>query len=301
MTHGWSAYVIFIVVLNVLGCAWLLYVNRKAKIKPGQAGEPVGHEFDGIKELNNPLPAWWTWLFVLTIGYAAVYLVFYPGLGSFAGTLGWTSGGQWEGQIADAKSQYGPIYARYFEKSIPELLSESPAIEMGGRLFANNCSACHGSDARGGEGYPNLTDDDWLYGGAPETIVQTITHGRNGMMPPLGGAIGGEPGIKQVAQYVLSLSGRSHDAKLAEQGKVHFTTICAVCHLKDGTGNPAVGAPNLTNGIWLHGGRVTDIEDRVRNGKNSKMPAHGEILEPEKIHLLALYVYSLSNSPSSGD
>jgi cytochrome c oxidase cbb3-type subunit 3 len=261
----------------------------------------VGHEFDGIKELNNPLPAWWTWLFVLTIGYAAVYLVFYPGLGSFAGTLGWTSGGQWEGQIADAKSQYGPIYARYFEKSIPELLSESPAIEMGGRLFANNCSACHGSDARGGEGYPNLTDDDWLYGGAPEMIVQTITHGRNGMMPPLGGAIGGEPGIKQVAQYVLSLSGRSHDAKLAEQGKVHFTTICAVCHLKDGTGNPAVGAPNLTNGIWLHGGRVTDIEDRVRNGKNSKMPAHGEILEPEKIHLLALYVYSLSNSPDTGD
>jgi cytochrome c oxidase cbb3-type subunit 3 len=172
---------------------------------------------------------------------------------------------------------------------------------MGGRLFANNCSTCHGSDARGGDGYPNLTDDDWLYGGAPETIVQTITQGRNGMMPPLGAVIGGEPGIEQVAQYVLSLSGRSHDAELAEQGKVHFTTICAVCHRPDGTGNPAMGAPNLTNGIWLHGGRVTDIEDRVRNGKNSMMPAHEEILEPEKIHLLALYVYSLSNSPGSGD
>jgi len=201
MTHGWSAYVIFLVALNVLGCAWLLYVNRKAKVKPGQVGKPVGHEFDGIKELNNPLPAWWTWLFVLTIVFSAIYLALYPGLGNFAGTLGWTSGGQWEGQIANAKSQYGPIYARYFEKSIPELLAEPAAIEMGGRLFANNCSTCHGSDARGGDGYPNLTDDDWLYGGAPETIVQTITQGRNGMMPPLGAVIGGEPGIEQVAQY----------------------------------------------------------------------------------------------------
>jgi len=301
MTHSWSAYVIFLVVLNVLGCAWLLYVNRTAKVKPGETGEPVGHEFDGIEELNNPLPAWWTWLFVVTILFAAIYLILYPGLGSFAGGLGWTSGGQWEGQVADAKSQYGPIYARYFERSIPDLLHEPAAIQMGGRLFANNCSACHGSDARGGNGYPNLTDDDWLYGGAPETIVQTITHGRNGMMPPMGAAVGGESGIKQVAQYVLSLSGRPHDAKLAEQGKVYFTTICAACHLPSGTGNQAIGAPNLTDNIWLHGGRVTDIENQIRNGRSNKMPAHAGILEPEKIHLLALYVYSLSHSPDGGD
>jgi len=301
MSHAWSSYVILLVVLNVAGCAWLLYVNRRAKVKPGQTGEPVGHEFDGIKELNNPLPAWWTWLFVVTIAFAAGYLVLYPGLGNFAGTLGWASGEQWDDQIADAKSRYGPIYAGYFEKSIPDLLDEPSAIEMGGRLFANNCSACHGSDARGGDGYPNLTDHDWLYGGNPETIVQTITHGRNGMMPPLGAAIGGEPGIVQVAQYVLSLSGRPHDAKLAEQGEVHFRTICAACHLPNGTGNQAVGAPNLTDGIWLHRGRVTDIEDMVRNGKRNQMPAHAEILEPEKIHLLAAYVYSLSNSPDTGD
>jgi len=212
MSHAWSLFAILLVALNVVGCAWLLYVNRKAKVKPGQAGEPVGHEFDGIKELNNPLPAWWIWLFVLTIGLAVVYLALYPGLGSFAGTLGWTSGGQWQGQIADAKSQYGPIYARYFEKSIPDLLDELPAVEMGGRLFANNCSTCHGSDARGGNGYPNLTDGDWLYGGAPETIVQTITQGRNGMMPPLGAVIGGDPGIKQVAQYGLPPSGRNRQS-----------------------------------------------------------------------------------------
>jgi len=301
MSGAWSAFVIFLVSLNVVGCAWLLFVNRKAKVKSGQAGKPVGHAFDGIEELNNPLPAWWTWLFVATIGFAVVYLALYPGLGSFAGVLGWTSREQWNGQIAEAKAQYGPIYARYFEQSIPELLREPAAIEMGGRLFANNCSPCHGSDARGGDGYPNLTDGDWLYGGDPETIVKTITFGRNGVMPPLGAAIGGEPGIAQVTQYVLSLSGRPHDAKLAAQGKAHFATVCAVCHGADGTGNQAMGAPNLTNGIWLHGGRESDIADRIRNGKISKMPAHGEILDPEKIHLLALYVYSLSHSPDAGD
>jgi cytochrome c oxidase cbb3-type subunit 3 len=296
MSGAWSAFVIVLVVLNVVGCAWLLYVNRKVKVKPGQTAESLGHDFDGIEELNNPLPAWWAWLFLVSIVLGIIYLILYPGLGRFAGTLGWTSGGQWDDQIADAKSLYGPIYARYFEKSIPDLLDEPQAIEIGGRLFLNNCATCHGSDARGGDGYPNLTDDDWLYGGTPETIVQTIAQGRNSMMPPLGAVIGGEPGIKQVAQYVLSLSGRPHDAKLAEQGKVHFTTICAACHLPNGTGNQAIGSPNLTDGIWLHGGRQTDIEDRVRNGKTSQMPAHGNILEPEKIHLLALYVYSLSNS-----
>ncbi len=301
MSHAWSAFVIVLVVLNVVGCAWLLYVNRKVKVKPGQTAESLGHDFDGIEELNNPLPAWWVWLFLVSIALAIIYLVLYPGLGSFAGALGWTSGGQWDGQIADAKSRYGPIYARYFEKSVPDLLDEPKAIEIGGRLFANNCAACHGSDARGGDGYPNLTDDDWLHGGDPKTIVQTITQGRNGLMPPLGATIGGEPGIKQVAQYVLSLSGRPHDAQLAEQGKVHFSTICAACHGPNGTGNQAMGVPNLTDAIWLHGGRQTDIEDRVRNGKISQMPAHSNILEPEKIHLLALYVYSLSNSPGAGN
>jgi len=299
MSLAWSAFVISLVALNVCGCAWLLYVNRKAKSKPDQTEQSVGHAFDGIEELNNPLPAWWTWLFVVTLVFLLVYLILYPGLGRFAGVLGWSSDGQWDGQIEEAKEKYGPIYARYFEKSIPELLHEPAAIEMGARLFANNCSSCHGSDARGGDGYPNLTDDDWLYGGDPDTIVQTITKGRHGVMPPLGAAIGGEPGIEQVAQYVLRLNGRPHDEKLADQGAIQFAKICAVCHGPDGKGNQSMGTPNLTDGIWLHGGRVADIEDRVRNGKASQMPAHEGILEPEKIHLLALYVYSLSNSPGA--
>jgi cytochrome c oxidase cbb3-type subunit 3 len=295
MSNGWSIYVIVIVLANILGCAWLLAANRKTKA--GDENESTGHEFDGIGELNNPLPAWWTWLFILSIVFAFIYLALFPGFGNFPGLLGWTSVGQWEGEMATADAKYGPIYAEYFGKAIPKLIKDQRAVGMGGRLFAINCSPCHGSDARGGKGYPNLTDDDWLYGGEPDIIVQTITHGRNGMMPPFGAAIGGEPAIAEVAQYVLSLSGRPHDAELAAKGQVHFATICFACHGVEAKGNPMIGSPNLTDDNWLHGGRQSDIEDRVRNGITSQMPAHGDILGPEKIHLLATYVYSLSNTP----
>jgi cytochrome c oxidase cbb3-type subunit 3 len=294
MSTGWSIWVIFLVVLNIAGCAWLLLANRRAKVKKVEQGESTGHDFDGIEELNNPLPAWWTWLFVITIAFAVVYLILFPGMGSFAGVLGWTSRGQYEQEMTEAHARYGPIYAAYFERSIPDLLSDQRAIDMGGRLFLNNCAQCHGSDARGGTGYPNLTDDFWLYGGSPETIVQTITHGRNGMMPPFGAAVGGEPGIKDVAQYVISLSGRPHDAGMAERGQTHFATICTACHGPEGKGMQAMGSPNLTDDIWLHGGRVEDIESRVRSGIVSQMPAHGEILGEQKIHLVAAYVFSLS-------
>jgi cytochrome c oxidase cbb3-type subunit 3 len=294
MSTGWSIYIIFLVVLNIVGCAWLLLANRRAKVKKVEQGESTGHDFDGIEELNNPLPAWWTWLFVMTIIFAVVYLILFPGMGSFAGVLGWTSRGQYEQEMAKAEAQYGPIYAAYFGQSIPDLLSDRRAIDMGGRIFLNTCAQCHGSDARGGRGYPNLTDDFWLYGGAPETIVQTITHGRNGMMPPFGAAVGGEPGIKDVAQYVLSLSGRPHDVDMAERGQTHFATICTACHGPEGKGMQAIGSPNLTDDIWLHGGRVEDIESRVRSGIVSQMPAHGAILGEQKIHLVAAYVFSLS-------
>jgi len=297
MSNGWSIWVIVIVLVNILGCAWLLVANRKTPA--GDEDGSTGHEYDGIEELNNPLPAWWTWLFVITIVFAFVYLALFPGFGNFPGLLGWTSRGQWEDEMAAAEATYGPIYADYFGKAIPELAKDQRAVEMGGRLFANNCSTCHGSDARGGKGYPNLTDEDWLYGGAPDTIVQTITHGRNGMMPPFGAAIGGEPGIAEVAQYVLSLNDRPHDAALAEKGAAHFALICFACHGADGKGNPLLGSPNLTNNTWLHGGRQSDIESRVRLGITSQMPAHADILGPEKIHLLATYVFSLSNEPEN--
>jgi cytochrome c oxidase cbb3-type subunit 3 len=296
MSGFWSWYVILIVAGNIVGCAWLLWANRKARAEDAAEGEALAHEFDGIEELNNPLPAWWTWLFWITLIFSIVYLVRYPGLGNLPGWLGWTSVSQWEAEVAKSEAKYGPIFAAYYEQPIPALLSEQRAIDMGGRLFANNCSPCHGSDAQGGKGYPNLTDGDWLSSGEPEAIEQTITVGRNGIMPPMGAAIGGEQAVKEMAQYVISLSGREHDAKLAEAAAPKFATICAACHTPAGTGNPAIGAPNLTDDIWLHGGRVSDIEYQITNGRTNVMPAHKDLLGKEKIHLLALYVYSLSKA-----
>ncbi len=295
MSSGWSVYVILLTAITIIGCAWLLYVNRKAKIEGGDQGKPLGHDFDGIQELNNPLPAWWSWLFVITIILAIGYLVLYPGLGSFGGTLGWTSTGQHDDEVARASAKYDPIFSGYFSQQIPALLSDERALRMGARLFANNCSMCHGADARGGKGYPNLTDNDWLYGGEPETIAQTITHGRIGAMPALGTVIGGEVGVREMAQYVLGLSAREHDEAAASRAAPKFLAICSVCHGPEGKGNPAMGAPNLTDDTWLHGGRVIDIEFQITNGRTNQMPAHKSILSPEKIHLLALHVYSLSN------
>jgi cytochrome c oxidase cbb3-type subunit 3 len=294
MSNGWSWWVIVLVTVNIAGCVWLLVANRTASVKEDEKGESKGHSFDGIEELNNPLPAWWTWLFVGTIVFAIAYLILFPGMGNFPGTLGWTSRGQYQQEVDTAQKKYGPIFAAYMQTPIPELIRDPAAVEIGSRLFANNCAQCHGSDARGGPGYPNLSDHDWLYGDAPETVVTTITGGRNGNMPPFGSAVGGEEGITQVAQYVVSLSGRDHDAELAAAGAKHFQTICSACHGQDGKGNQMIGSPNLTDDIWLHGGRVSDIQDRVRSGIVSKMPAHGEILGDEKIHLVAAYVLSLS-------
>ncbi len=294
MSNGWSWWVIVLVTLNIVGCVWLLAANRTAKVPEDEKDESTGHSFDGIEELNNPLPAWWVWLFVGTIVFAIGYLILYPGMGNFPGTLGWTSTGEYQQEVDTAQARYGPIFAGYMKQPIPELIRDPGAIEIGSRLFANNCAQCHGSDARGGPGYPNLTDDDWLYGNAPETVVTTITAGRNGAMPPFGPAIGGEAGAAKVAQYVISLSGREHDAEMAAAGAETFNTICFACHGADGKGNQMIGSPNLTDDIWLHSGRVSDIEDRALNGITSKMPAHGDLLGDEKIHLVAAYVLSLS-------
>jgi len=301
MSTGWSIYVIVLVAANILGCAWLLLANRSVQIDPREKGESTGHDFDGIEELNNPLPAWWTWLFVLTIIFGAIYFTLYPGFGNFQGVLGWSSVGEHDAEVARANEQYGPLFERYFNTPIAELADEEKAIGMGSRIFANRCATCHGSDARGGRGYPNLTDGDWLYGGEPDTIVQTITYGRNGLMPPFAAVIGGDAGVDDTTEFVLSLSGREHDAAAAERGSEHFATVCMACHKPDGSGNPLMGAPDLTDDVWLHGGRREDIARIMHEGIVSQMPAHADILTPERIHLAAAYVYSLSASRAGSD
>jgi cytochrome c oxidase cbb3-type subunit 3 len=301
MSMGWSLFVIALITLNVAGCVWLLFANRKVRIDPNDKGRSTGHDFDGIEELNNPLPAWWSWLFVVTIVFSGIYLVLYPGFGHFRGILGWSSANQYDAEVAVAQERYGPIFAAYYKIPVSELVDDERAVAMGSRIFGNRCSTCHGSDARGGPGYPNLTDGDWLYGGNPDVIKQTITGGRNGIMPPFAAVIGGDEGVANVTEYVLSLSGRDHDAARAEKGATPFLTVCSACHQADGTGNPMMGSPNLVDDIWLHGGRRDDIVRALNQGIVSQMPAHSTILTPEQIHLVAAYVYSLSHSGRAPD
>lgn len=292
MSAGWSWFVILITVLNVVATAWLLFWARTKRVDESEP-EEAGHEFDGIRELDMPLPRWWLGTFVGSMIFLVGYLVLYPGLGNFSGVLGWSQQGQHAEEVREADARFRPIYAAYASQPIPDLIGDPKAVRIGQRLFANHCTGCHGADAHGGPGYPNLADGDWQYGGDPEAIVASITNGRNGVMPAFAPALGGEEGIRDTIAYVLSLSGRVVDPAQAEAGKTRFATICAACHGPEGKGNPTIGAPNLTDGIWLYGGSAAAIEHGLRHGRMGKMPAHRDLLTPEKIHLVAAYVFSL--------
>jgi len=293
-TNGfWSLYVAGLTVISILACAFLL-MGQNRKRKPGEAVETTGHEWDGdLAELNNPLPRWWMGLFWVTILFSAAYLALYPGLGTFQGFFGWSSKGQYKDEQASADKEYGPVFARLAAMPIEDIAKDRQGLAIGERLFLNYCSQCHGSDARGAKGYPNLTDGDWLYGGDPQALLATILEGRKGKMPPLGAAVGGPEGVADLANYVLSLSGAAHEAKRAEAGKAKFA-VCAACHGPEGKGNQQLGAPNLTDNIWLHGGSVKTISETITNGRDGNMPAHREFLGEDKARVLAGYVYSLS-------
>jgi cytochrome c oxidase cbb3-type subunit 3 len=287
-------YVILLSLSNIFACVWLLLWARTKRVGGSEGVESVGHEFDGIQELDRPLPRWWLWLFVGSIIFSLIYLVLYPGLGSFRGLLGWTSHGQYDGEVSQAKERYGPIYQKYAAMPIPSLVGDRAAVQMGQRIFANHCATCHGSDAGGGPGFPNLTDNDWLYGGEPDTIKTSILNGRKGMMPPFAPSLG-EDGVTDVIAYVRSLSGLETDSSRIEAGKAKFATVCTACHGPEGKGNQALGAPNLTDDIWLYGSSPETIEEGLRKGRAGQMPAHRDILGEEKAHLVAAYVYSLSH------
>jgi cytochrome c oxidase cbb3-type subunit III len=296
MSTFWSIWVIVITLINILGATWLLFATRKVEIK-GELTEgdapKTGHVYDGIEEYDNPLPRWWFNMFLITVVFSLIYLMLYPGFGNFKGLLGWTSTGQWEEQIANADKRYGPIFAKFYDVPVEALSANPEALKMGGRLFSNNCSVCHGSDGRGGYGFPNLADNDWLYGGTPEAIKTSITQGRNGVMNAWGDVMG-EESVQNVADFVFSLSDRNHDSVKAEAGTKVFATYCSACHGADGKGNQVLGAPNLTDNIWLYGASPEYVKHTIRNGRNGRMPAQQDLLSPEKIHLLTAYVYSLS-------
>ncbi len=290
----WSLYVAVITAASVIFCAVIL----KSQSRPRAKGEKLAttHTWDeDLQEWNNPCPRWWVYWFYGTIVFGVLYLLLYPGLGSFPGLLNWSSTKQYEDERARANAEYGPLFEKYAKMNIPAVVADPEARQMGQRLFLTYCYQCHGSDARGAKGFPNLTDGDWLYGGTPETIETTILNGRNGIMPPMIDAVGGPQGVKEVANYVRQISGQKpYDEDLAALGKEKFA-VCAACHGPEGKGNPALGAPNLTDNVWLYGGSLTAIMETITKGRNNVMPAFKDLLGDEKVHLLAAYVYSLSS------
>lgn len=302
MSTFWSWYVTALTIGTLLALLWLVFATRKGE-KKGETEQTMGHSFDGIEEYDNPLPKWWFMLFVGTIIFAVVYLVLYPGLGNWKGILpgyegGWTQDKQWQKEVDKAQAQYGPIYAKYAAMPIAEVAKDEQALKMGGRLFSTYCSICHGSDAKGAVGFPNLADNNWRWGGEPDTIKATILHGRMAMMPAWGQVIGDE-GVKNVSAYVRStLAGlplpQSNNADL-QAGQTIFNSNCMACHGPEGKGMPMMGAPDLTHSTgWIYGSSLAQLQQTIRYGRNGQMPAQDAYLGNDKVHLLAAYVYNLS-------
>lgn len=291
MSNFWSGYIIALTVVFLVLITWLLFATRKGQ-RPDQTDSTTGHEYDGIAELDNPLPRWWFMLFIATLVFTVIYLILYPGMGKWPGVLGWTQINQYEREVVRAEEQFAPIFSRYTSMPIEDVARDEEARRIGQRLFATNCSVCHGSDARGAFGFPNLTDNDWLWGGKPEQILTTLQHGRQAAMAAWLPVIG-EQGVRNVAGYVRSLSGLESEGVDIEAGQQVFASNCVACHGPDGKGNPLLGAPNLTDDIWLYGSSMLQVQHTIRAGRNGNMPSQAHLGE-DKLHMLAAYVYSLS-------
>ena len=297
LSSGWSVYIALVALAGIFWCIWLLFSQRKAKVIHTADGAvaDTGHVWDGdLRELNNPLPRWWMWMFLLSCIFALVYLVLFPGLGSFPGIVGYTTDGALLSSMTEANDELKPVYAKYVKMDIEQVAADPKAREMGQRLFLNSCAQCHGSDAGGAKGFPNLTDGDWLYGGSPENIKTTIVNGRGGVMPPFPQLDAKQ--IVDVANYVRSLSGLPADDLKAARGSEVFKANCVACHGADAQGNIALGAPNLTDKTWLYGGSEATIVETITKGRMAMMPAQDKVLSPEKIQLLTAYVWGLSNN-----
>ncbi len=293
-SNFWSVYVAGISVAGIFACLLLLWMTARKKVASA-SDNTTGHVWDGdLTEMNNPMPRWWMWMFVITIIFALGYLVAYPGMGKYQGMLGWSQYGAYDAEVAKANAELEPLYARFSSMKPEEVAADAQAMAIGERLFMNNCAQCHGSDARGSKGFPNLTDSDWIHGGDPATIHTTLVKGRIGNMPPMAAAVGTPEDVRNLSHYVLSLSGSPHDSLRASLGKANFAS-CAACHGQDGKGNYALGAPNLTDDIWLHGWGEEAITAMINNGKVNEMPAQEGKLTPAQIDVLAAYVWNFSN------
>ena len=269
----WHWYIAILTIISILACVWLIRWMTSGFEHKDEV-ESTGHVWDGdLTELNNPLPRWWLGLFYITLAFGGFYLLLYPGLGNFGGLLGWTSKGQYEQEVEQVEAEVGPLFAGYLQTPILDLIKDEKALKIGERLYLNYCSTCHGSDARGARGFPNLRDTDWQWGGDPASIKTTLLNGRIAAMPSWEAALGGESGVNEVTQYLLRLSNRATIDELADKGKAKYDIFCVACHGADGKGNPALGAPNLTDDVWLYGGSITRINESLIKGRNGQMPA----------------------------
>jgi cytochrome c oxidase cbb3-type subunit 3 len=299
MSFSWTLFVAILTIVNILACFWLLWWTRKKRPSSQTNDAPqatTGHIWDGdLSEYNKPLPKWWLNLFYITIVFSLAYLVIYPGLGGFAGTSNWSQVSQHAADVAEARAKLEPLFARFRDQPLLELARNQEALALGRAVFANNCAQCHGSDARGARGFPNLTDADWVWGSDPESVLTTIREGRTAVMPPWG-ALLGDQGVTETAIYTQSLSGAKVDEALARAGQARYNTICIACHGPDGKGVPGTGAPNLTDDIWLYGSDFDTIAEGIRNGRNGQMPAHEDLLGEDRVRLVAAWVLSLGQS-----
>jgi cytochrome c oxidase cbb3-type subunit 3 len=293
----WEIFIGATSLVSIIACGVFLKSQSIRRVA-GAKVDTTGHVWDeDLREWNNPLPRWWMWLFYLTILFALVYLAFYPGLAFYKGSLNWSSTGQYTEEVKRVDAAVAPLYAKFQGMDFAQLASNKEAMAIGQNLYLNYCSQCHAADARGARGFPNLTDGDWLYGGDPKVITESILNGRNGIMPPLGAALGGE-GTKDVANYVMSLSGLPNDSIRTARGKEKYEQVCAACHGADGKGNAQLGAPNLTDKVWLYGSSEAEIINGITNGRNNVMPSWKGFLGEQKAHVLAAYIWSLSNKPA---
>jgi cytochrome c oxidase cbb3-type subunit 3 len=295
MTAFWAWFVAAGTIAFVIWCVWLISWSAKQGPQNKEDEDLVGHVWDGdIEEWNNPAPKWWLYLYFITIAWAVGYMVVYPGIGAFEGLLGWSQQGQYEEEMQAAEARYAPIYERFAAMEFEELVQDQDALDLGRSLYASYCTTCHGSDARGAPGYPNLTDNDWQWGGTEQDIITTLTNGRVAVMTPWAQILGSDEAVDNMVTYVQSLSGIVDASDVQESARTQFTTFCAACHMPDGTGNQVLGAPNLTDDIWLYGGDAETIRTAIEQGRNGQMPAHGEFLGENRVRILAAYVYSLS-------
>jgi len=296
MNASASLFVIVFTLVNILACVWLMWWTARvnaASASADAAPAKTGHVWDGdLEEYNKPLPRWWLGLFILTIIFGVAYLIYFPGLGNFAGKGNWSQVGAYEQEMAKQRAKLEERLATVKDKNLHELAQDARAMSMAKNLFGANCSTCHGSDARGAKGFPNLTDADWLWGGAEATVLETIANGRHGVMPAWSAALG-DQGLNEVASYVVSLSGREAPADWVRAGQARYETMCIACHGPGGKGNQLLGAPNLTDKVWLHGGDFASIRASIASGRDNQMPAHASLLGDTKVRLLAAYVLSL--------